>query len=30
MIMDIFLYGTVVSAIVGAALFFVAKMDAPG
>jgi hypothetical protein len=30
MILDIFLYGTVVSVIVGAALYFVTKLDAPG
>ena len=30
MIVDIFMYGLVVSAIVGAALYFVAQIDAPG
>ena len=30
MILDMFLYGCAVSAIVGAALYFVVKLDAPG
>ena len=30
MILNIFLYGGAVSTIVGAALYFVAKLDAPG
>jgi len=30
MIIDIFWYGVVVSVIVGAALYFVSKIDAPG
>ena len=30
MTLNLFMYGAVVSAIVGAALYFVAKIDAPG
>lgn len=30
MTLDIFVYGLIVSAIVGAAMYFVNKIDAPG